>query len=76
EKASSTDRDDLSRAVELNGISQETFDDLREVMWHPAVLADAEPGCGKYHSWAAMGNRLAWFKGTDWEDAARQLWVD
>ncbi|MCI3585403.1 helicase RepA family protein [Escherichia coli] len=76
EKASSTDRDDLSRAVELNGISQETFDDLREVMWHPAVLADAEPGCGKYHSWAAMGNRLAWFKGTDWEDAARQLWVE
>ncbi|MDM8924240.1 AAA family ATPase [Escherichia coli] len=76
EKAPSTDHDDLSRAVDLNGISQETFDDLREVMWHPAVLADAEPGCGKYHSWAAMGNRLAWFKGTNWEDAARQLWVD
>lgn len=76
EKAPSTDHDDLSRAVDLNGISQETFDDLREVMWHPVVLADAEPGCGKYHSWAAMGNRLAWFKGTDWEDVARQLWVD
>ncbi|ECG1391882.1 TPA_asm: AAA family ATPase [Salmonella enterica subsp. houtenae serovar 45:g,z51:-] len=76
EKVPSVDHDDLSRAVDLNGISQQTFDDLREVMWHPAVLADAEPGCGKYHSWAAMGNRLAWFKGTDWEDDARQLWID
>lgn len=76
EKVPSVDHDDLSRAVDLNGISQQTFDDLREVMWSPAVLADAEPGCGKYHSWAAMGNRLAWFKGTDWEDAARQLWID
>ncbi|HDH3855088.1 AAA family ATPase [Salmonella enterica] len=76
EKVPAVDHDDLSRAVDLNGISQQTFDDLREVMWHPAVLADAEPGCGKYHSWAAMGNRLAWFKGTDWEDEARQLWVD
>lgn len=76
EKTHTIDHDDLSRAVDLNGISQQTFDDLREVMWHPAVLADAEPGCGKYHNWAAMGNRLAWFKGTDWEDDARQLWVD
>ncbi|ECO7484818.1 AAA family ATPase [Salmonella enterica] len=76
DKTHTVDHDDLSRAVDLNGISQETFDDLHEVMWHPAVLADAEPGCGKYHSWAAMGNRLAWFKGTDWEDDARQLWID
>ncbi|EOG3074524.1 AAA family ATPase [Salmonella enterica] len=71
-----TDPDDLSRIVDLNGISSQTFDDLREVMWHPAVLADAEPGCGKYPCWAAMGNRLAWFKGTEWEDVARQLWID
>ncbi|ELE1935903.1 AAA family ATPase [Salmonella enterica] len=76
EKTHSIDRDDLSRIVDLNGISSQTFDDLREVMWHPAVLADAEPGCGKYPCWAAMGNRLAWFKGTEWEDAARQLWID
>ncbi|HIB1552566.1 TPA: AAA family ATPase [Salmonella enterica subsp. enterica serovar Muenchen] len=76
EKTHSIDPDDLSRIVDLNGISQQTFDDLREVMWHPAVLADAEPGCGKYPCWAAMGNRLAWFKGTEWEDAARQLWID
>ncbi|EJW4861332.1 AAA family ATPase [Salmonella enterica] len=76
EKTHSIDHDDLSRAVDLNGISQQTFDDLREVMWHPAVLADAEPGCGKYLLWAAMGNRLAWFKGTEWEDVARQLWID
>lgn len=72
----SADPDDLSRIVDLNGISQQTFDDLRAVMWHPAVLADAEPGCNKYSLWAAMGNRLAWFKGTDWEEEARQLWVE
>ncbi|EGC1291057.1 AAA family ATPase [Salmonella enterica] len=76
EKTHSIDHDDLSRIVDLNGISSQTFDDLREVMWHPAVLADAEPGCGKYPCWAAMGNRLAWFKDTEWEDVARQLWVD
>lgn len=75
-KAPSVDPDDLSRIVDLNGISKQTFDDLREVMWHPAVLADAEPGCNKYSFWAAMGNRLAWFKGTDWEEEARQLWID
>lgn len=72
----SADPDDLSRIVDLNGINKQTFDDLREVMWHPAVLADAEPGCNKYSLWAAMGNRLAWFKGTDWEEEARQLWID
>ncbi|EMW9885877.1 AAA family ATPase [Salmonella enterica] len=76
EKTHSIDHDDLSRIVDLNGISSQTFDDLREVMWHPAVLADAEPGCGKYPCWTAMGNRLAWFKGTEWEDVARQLWID
>ncbi|ENY0583558.1 AAA family ATPase [Salmonella enterica] len=76
EKTHSIDHDDLSRIVDLNGISSQTFDDLREVMWHPAVLADAEPGCGKYPCWAAMGNRLAWFKDTEWEDVARQLWID
>ncbi|EPC5166895.1 AAA family ATPase [Salmonella enterica] len=72
----SADPDDLSRIVDLNGINKQTFDDLRAVMWHPAVLADAEPGCNKYSLWAAMGNRLAWFKGTDWEEEARQLWVE
>ncbi|ECT1020797.1 ATPase [Salmonella enterica] len=72
----SADPDDLSRIVDLNGISKQTFDDLRAVMWHPAVLADAEPGCNKYSLWAAMGNRLAWFKGTYWADEARQLWID
>ncbi|ECU9163658.1 TPA: AAA family ATPase [Salmonella enterica] len=75
-KAPSVDPDGLSRIVDLNGISKQTFDDLRAVMWHPAVLADAEPGCNKYSFWAAMGNRLAWFKGTDWEEEARQLWID
>lgn len=72
----SADPDDLSRIIDLNGISKQTFDDLRAVMWHPAVQADAEPGCNKYSLWAAMGNRLAWFKGTEWEEEARQLWID
>ncbi|EBJ6950727.1 hypothetical protein DYJ22_09190 [Salmonella enterica] len=75
-KSPSVDRDDLSRAVDLNGVSKQTFDDLRTVMFHPDILADAEPGCNKYSLWAAMGNRLAWFKGTDWEEEARQLWID
>ncbi|HFW4796579.1 TPA: AAA family ATPase [Salmonella enterica subsp. diarizonae serovar 60-67:z35:-] len=75
-KSPSVDPDDLSRIVDLNGISQQTFDDLRAVMWHPAVLADAEPKRGKHDLWANMGNRLAWFKGTDWEEEARQLWLD
>ncbi|MGF2653770.1 VapE domain-containing protein [Serratia marcescens] len=68
--------DDLDRLVMLDTVDDNTFADLRSALWHPAVLADAEPDCGKYPSWAAMGNRLAWFKGTDWEGAARQLWVD
>lgn len=68
--------DDLDRLVMLDTVDDNTFADLRSALWHPVVLADAEPDCGKYPSWAAMGNRLAWFKGTDWEDTARQLWVD
>lgn len=76
ERAQSVERDDLSRLVDLHNVNQQTFDDLREVMWHPSVLADAEPACSKYRLWADMGNRLAWFKGTEWEDAARQLWID
>lgn len=68
--------DDLSRAVDLNGITLQTFDDLRKVMMHPAVLADAHPKSGKHDAWASMGNRLAWFKGTEWEAQARQLWID
>lgn len=66
--------DDLSRLVDLNHVTQQTFDDLRSAMWHPSVLADA--GEHMYPRWVAMGNRLAWFKGTDWEDQARDLWLE
>lgn len=66
--------DDLSRLVDLNHVTQQTFDDLRSAMWHPSVLADA--GEHMYPSWVAMGNRLAWFKGTDWEGQARDLWLE
>lgn len=76
EKAPSIDHDDLTRITDIDHISQQTLDDLRTVLMHPDVLADAEPGCGKYPLWVNTGNRLAWFKGTDWEDAARQLWMD
>lgn len=75
-KVSTTNHDDLSRLVDLNNVTQQTFDDLRHVLWDPAVLAEAEPKCGKHDAWASMGNRLAWFKDSEWEDQARQLWID
>lgn len=72
----SDNTDWLERAIDLNGITQQTFDDLRSAMWHPTVLADAQPQCGRHQAWASMGNRLAWFKDTEWEDLARRLWLD
>ncbi|MGJ7069959.1 virulence-associated E family protein [Morganella morganii] len=64
--------DDLTRLVDLDNISEHTFSDLRSALWHPAVLRLAET----YPSWADMGNRLAWFKNTDYEEQARALWVE
>lgn len=75
-KASKGALDDFEHLVELDAIDDDTFSDLRSAMWHPAVHADAEAACGRYNSWVAMGNRLAWFKGTEYEDQARELWLD
>ncbi|MGL9719951.1 VapE domain-containing protein [Symbiopectobacterium sp.] len=68
--------DDLSRLVDLNNVTQETFDDLRSAMWHPPVLADAQPECSRHNAWASMGCRLAWFIGTEFENQARELWLE
>lgn len=76
ERSEPVEHDDLSRLVDLHNVTQQTFDDLREVMWHPAVLVDAHPKSSKHDVWASMGCRLAWFKDSEWEEQARQLWID
>lgn len=68
--------DDLSRLVDLHNVTQQTFDDLRSAMWHPTVLADAQPECGRHNAWASMGCRLAWFMDTEFEGQARDLWLE
>ncbi|CAK8736451.1 hypothetical protein SODG_000164 [Sodalis praecaptivus] len=68
--------DDLERLVLLDNVNEETFADLRSALWHHDVIADAEGGCGRYLAWIAMGNRLAWFKGTEYEEQARELWLE
>ncbi|MDC9591412.1 virulence-associated E family protein [Xenorhabdus sp. XENO-10] len=67
-----TEHDDLTRLVDLENIDNNTFEDLRSALWHPSLLQHAE----NYPTWAAMGNRLAWFKDTDHEEQARALWVE
>ncbi|MDE9456082.1 PriCT-2 domain-containing protein, partial [Xenorhabdus bovienii] len=67
-----TEHDDLTRLVDLENIDGTTFGDLRSALWHPRMLQHAE----NYPTWAAMGNRLAWFKDTDHEDMAKALWIE
>ncbi|MDC9589698.1 virulence-associated E family protein [Xenorhabdus sp. XENO-10] len=67
-----TEHDDLTRLVDLENIDNNTFEDLRSALWHPSMLQHAE----NYPTWAAMGNRLAWFKDTDHEEQAKALWVE
>lgn len=64
--------DDFERLIELDAIDDNTFADLRSALWHPAILQLAE----SYPSWVDMGNRLAWFKDTEYEEQARALWLD
>ncbi|MDD9339585.1 MAG: VapE family protein [Providencia heimbachae] len=64
--------DDLSRLVDLDNIDSHTFNDIRSALWHPHVLRLAE----NYPTWVDMGNRLAWFKETDYEDKAKALWIE
>ncbi|MBG5918911.1 VapE domain-containing protein [Providencia stuartii] len=64
--------DDLTRLVDLSHIDSHTFEDIRSALWHPRVLRFAE----NYPTWVDMGNRLAWFKDTDYEDKAKALWVE
>ncbi|NRN27889.1 VapE domain-containing protein [Photorhabdus heterorhabditis] len=65
-------QDDFDRDVKLHQLDAHVFEDLRSALWHPAVLAHAE----SYPSWVDMGNRLAWFKFTEHEDLARDLWLE
>jgi hypothetical protein len=66
------DNDDLTRLVDLQNINDQTFEDLRSALWYPKMLNQAE----NYPSWVDMGNRLAWFKGTHFEDDAKTMWLD
>lgn len=75
-KALRFDQDGFEHIVALDAVDGNTFADLRSAMWHPSVHADAEASCGRYNSWIAMGNRLAWFIGTEFEGQARELWLD
>ncbi|MFS1539521.1 MAG: VapE domain-containing protein [Candidatus Phlomobacter fragariae] len=63
--------DDLTRLVDLENINDQTFEDLRSALWYPKMLNQAE----HYPSWIDMGNRLAWFKETDFEDEAKKMWL-
>ncbi|WP_275380356.1 VapE domain-containing protein [Xenorhabdus bovienii] len=67
-----TEHDDLTRLVDLENIDGTTFGDLRSALWHPGMLQHAE----NYPTWAAMGNRLAWFKDTDHEEKVKALWIE
>ncbi|MDE1486769.1 virulence-associated E family protein [Xenorhabdus bovienii] len=67
-----TEHGDLTRLVDLENINSNTFDDLRSALWHPGMLQHAE----NYPTWAAMGNRLAWFKDTDHEEKVKALWIE
>lgn len=64
--------DDLTRLVDLQNINDQTFEDLRSALWYPKILNQAE----NYPSWVDMGNRLAWFKDTRFEDEAKTMWLD
>lgn len=69
---SSDDVADLEREVMLARVDEQTFEDLRSALWYAPVLEMAGP----YSSWIDMGNRLAWFKGTEYEEQARELWLE
>lgn len=61
------DFDDLSIGPDTSVIS-----DLRSALWHPGMLQKAHDN----GAWIDQGYRLASLKGTDFEDDARQLWID
>lgn len=66
------DCEDLDRTVELHKVNQHTFEHLRSALWSTNILPQAE----SYSSWVAMGNRLSFFKDSEFEDEAKQLWHD
>ncbi|EAP8457965.1 DNA primase [Salmonella enterica] len=46
--------------------------DIRSALWYPAMLQKAYDN----GAWIDQGYRLASLKGTDFEDDARQMWID
>lgn len=53
-------------------ISEYTFDDLRSALYHPPVLNLVTD----YATRIRVGSALAWFKGSQWEDEALELWTE
>ncbi|KER02837.1 ATPase [Photorhabdus temperata] len=66
------DLDSFDRDVKLHQLNEYVFTDLRSALWHPSILTHAE----SYPTWVDMGNRLAWFKFTEYEDQVRDLWLE
>lgn len=54
------------------GPDSSVITDLRSALWHPGMLQKAHDNA----TWIDQGYRLAALKGTDFEDDARQLWID
>lgn len=71
-----TEEEERSVFVQAVGINPYIESDLRSALWHPEMLKLATPGVGLYSEWIAMGCRLASFIGTEFEDNARELWIE
>lgn len=54
------------------GVTDGTIAELRSALSHLATLGDG----GGYDAWQRRGAQLASLKGTEWEDAARGLFID
>ncbi|HAK3334008.1 TPA: DUF927 domain-containing protein [Salmonella enterica] len=65
--ADAADFDDMNAAPDAYVI-----DDLKSALWFPKML---EKACSD-SAWIEQGYRLASLKGTEFEDAALQLWID
>lgn len=59
-------------ALSASAPDEYTIADLRSALWHPAMLRKAFDNAG----WITQGYRLASLKGSEYEDEARQLFID
>lgn len=65
--ADAADFDDMSAAPD-----EYVIDDLKSALWFPEMLEKASDNA----AWIDQGYRLASLKGTEFEEEARQLWID